>query len=111
MSWDGYADSSKLQECSKQKVGWMTRHQIDGAHWHRGLITRRRFLQATGFLAASASLGFGKASVASHNDGYTNAGVEYGKHTLRPGIRSRRIDTNNQVVLHVLESGFEAPEG
>jgi len=37
------------------------------------------------------------------------AGVDYGSATLPRGIRSRRIDTNNQVVLHILEAGFETP--
>jgi pimeloyl-ACP methyl ester carboxylesterase len=36
-----------------------------------------------------------------------NADVDYGRATLPRGIRSRRIDTNNQVTLHILEAGFE----
>jgi pimeloyl-ACP methyl ester carboxylesterase len=69
----------------------------------------RQFLQATGLLAANPAFACGEASEASGNNTYTNAGVEYGKHTLPSGIRSRRIDTNNDVVLHILEAGFEAP--
>ncbi len=38
-----------------------------------------------------------------------NDGVEYGKNTLPLGVRSRRVDTNNGVVLHILEAGFERP--
>jgi pimeloyl-ACP methyl ester carboxylesterase len=36
--------------------------------------------------------------------------VDYGRATLPPGIRSRRIDAGNQAVLHVLEAGFEPPK-
>jgi pimeloyl-ACP methyl ester carboxylesterase len=38
-----------------------------------------------------------------------NESVEYGKDTLPPGIRSRRVDNNNGVTMHVLEAGFEHP--
>jgi pimeloyl-ACP methyl ester carboxylesterase len=40
---------------------------------------------------------------------HENPNVDYGKSTLPIGIRSRRIDTNNQAVLHILEAGFESP--
>jgi pimeloyl-ACP methyl ester carboxylesterase len=33
--------------------------------------------------------------------------VEYGKATLPSGIRSRYVDTNNNMRMHVLEAGFE----
>src|SRR5258708_3521523 len=33
--------------------------------------------------------------------------VEYGKDTLPSGIRSRYVDNNNGVRMHVLEGGFE----
>ena len=38
-----------------------------------------------------------------------NEEVEYGQKTLPKGIRSRRVDNNNGVTLHVLEAGFETP--
>ena len=36
-----------------------------------------------------------------------NEHVEYGKNTLPSGIRSRYIDNNNGVRMHILEAGFE----
>jgi len=39
-----------------------------------------------------------------------NENVECGQETLPPGIRSRSIDNNNGVTMHILEAGFEVPE-
>jgi pimeloyl-ACP methyl ester carboxylesterase len=36
-----------------------------------------------------------------------NSSVGYGMETLPQGVRSRKIDTNNDVTLHILEAGFE----
>jgi pimeloyl-ACP methyl ester carboxylesterase len=59
-------------------------------------------------LFACEALGTGRSDrVRASRD---NASVEYGRATLPQGIRSRRVDTNNEVVLHVLEAGFESPE-
>ncbi len=44
----------------------------------------------------------GSAQTRPHNES-----VVYGKDTLPPGIRSRRINNNNGVTMHVLEAGFE----
>jgi len=38
-----------------------------------------------------------------------NSAVEYGRDTLGAGIRSRYVDNNNGVTMHVLEAGFELP--
>lgn len=38
-----------------------------------------------------------------------NESVEYGPKTLPSGIRSRRIDNNNGVRMHILEAGYETP--
>ena len=38
-----------------------------------------------------------------------NGDVEYGQDTLPAGIRSRRVDNNNGLTIHVLEAGFEPP--
>jgi len=38
-----------------------------------------------------------------------NDDVEYGRQSLLRGIRSRRIDNNNGVTLHILEAGFAPP--
>ncbi len=38
-----------------------------------------------------------------------NQDVEYGQDTLPVGIRSRRVDNNNGVTMHMLEAGFETP--
>jgi pimeloyl-ACP methyl ester carboxylesterase len=35
-----------------------------------------------------------------------NTAVEYGQDTLLPGIRSRYVDNNNGVRMHILEAGF-----
>jgi len=37
-----------------------------------------------------------------------NRNVEYGQDTLPLGIRSRRINNNNGVTMHILEAGFES---
>lgn len=69
-------------------------------------MTRRLFLQGVGatFLqsATVSMLGAGSALCGPR----ANTHVEYGKDTLPAGIRSRLIDTNNGVRMHVLESGF-----
>jgi len=38
-----------------------------------------------------------------------NTEVEYGQNTLAAGIRSRYINNNNGVRMHILEAGFESP--
>jgi pimeloyl-ACP methyl ester carboxylesterase len=38
-----------------------------------------------------------------------NEAVLYGRRTLPKGIRSRLIDNNNGLVMHILEAGFEHP--
>jgi pimeloyl-ACP methyl ester carboxylesterase len=69
--------------------------------------TRRRLLASSLFLLARHALGATSTNpVPAAQD---NASVDYGKATLPRGIRSRRIDTNNQIVLHILEAGFETP--
>jgi pimeloyl-ACP methyl ester carboxylesterase len=69
--------------------------------------TRRRFLAAGLYLLARAGLGATSTSLAPRS--HTNPDVQYGQATLPEGIRSRRINTNNEVVLHTLEAGFETP--
>lgn len=39
----------------------------------------------------------------------SNDRVEYGKSTVPIEIRSRRVDNNNGLTMHVLEAGFEGP--
>lgn len=74
------------------------RNQVPGA------ITRRWVLQgAAGLVAApawAAGLTKGEQAVT------TNNAVLYGQDTLPVGIRSRRVDNNNGVTLHILEAGF-----
>jgi pimeloyl-ACP methyl ester carboxylesterase len=67
---------------------------------------RRRVLAGGLFLLARHALGAITDPVPALND---NTSVDYGRSTLPRGIRSRRVDTNNQVVLHILEAGFESP--
>jgi pimeloyl-ACP methyl ester carboxylesterase len=66
---------------------------------------RRRVLASGLFLLARHALGASTDPVPASHD---NTSVDYGTSTLPDGIRSRRIDTNNQVVLHILEAGFES---
>jgi pimeloyl-ACP methyl ester carboxylesterase len=69
--------------------------------------TRRRLLASSLFLLAR--YGVGATSRNLEPAPQDNAGVGYGRGTLPSGIRSRRVDTNNQAVLHILEAGFESP--
>src|SRR5262249_15108562 len=39
----------------------------------------------------------------------TNNDVLYGQTTIPVGIRSRLVDNNNGITMHLLEAGFEAP--
>jgi pimeloyl-ACP methyl ester carboxylesterase len=67
-------------------------------------LTRRRILQGIGAAVAHSALTSHAAAAAGEN-----RSVEYGQGTLPPGIRSRRVDNNNGVTLHLLEAGFETP--
>jgi pimeloyl-ACP methyl ester carboxylesterase len=73
-------------------------------------LTRRHFLRALGLVAANAALASAEGSKASDTGTHVNVSVEYGRRTLPSGVRSRLVDTRNNVVLHVLESGFETPD-
>jgi pimeloyl-ACP methyl ester carboxylesterase len=72
-------------------------------------FSRRHFLQAMSFLATNTIPPSGAGILASDAGADQNYGVEYGRNTLPLGVRSRRLDTNNGVVLHILEAGFERP--
>lgn len=71
-------------------------------------MTRRQFVQAAGFVAANALLS-ARGGEVSGSAPFLNPNVDYGRQTLPRGIRSRHVDTNNDVVLHMLEAGFESP--
>lgn len=81
-------------------------------------VTRRRLLQGAGASLAYSVLvsgltradeldKHGSAAEQLPNTPQNNA-VEYGKDTLPSGIRSRFVDNNNGVQMHVLEAGFES---
>jgi pimeloyl-ACP methyl ester carboxylesterase len=71
-----------------------------------GADTRRHFLKGLGaLLAHSACVSHADAVVSASR----NNKVEYGRDTLGVGIRSRYVDNNNGVTMHVLEAGFEVP--
>jgi pimeloyl-ACP methyl ester carboxylesterase len=78
-------------------------------------FTRRKLLQGAGiFLAQSAVAAYVRAAdpramaaVAQVSSSPRNEDVEYGQDTLPVGIRSRIIDNNNGVKMHMLESGFQ----
>jgi pimeloyl-ACP methyl ester carboxylesterase len=70
-------------------------------------ISRRHFLQALSLLATNTAMASDiQATNAGTHDNYK---VEYGRTVLPRGVRSRRVDTNNGVVLHILEAGFDGP--
>ena len=69
--------------------------------------TRRRVLTALAALSAASFPDL--ATSDSANVRLRNESVEYGRDTLPRGIRSRRVDNNNGVTMHILEAGFELP--
>jgi pimeloyl-ACP methyl ester carboxylesterase len=85
-----------------------------------GYLTRRRILRIAGILALPAAFGARTAESSSAVGGTTsgrtsksvrNDDVEYGREALPAGIRSRYVDNNNGVRMHVLEAGFEHRSG
>ncbi len=79
--------------------------RVRGAH--QSHLSRRRLLQGAGLLLAhsfSTPLMAKVEQSDAHNDD-----VLYGQGQLPVGIRSRLIDSNNGVTLHILEAGFNAP--
>lgn len=67
--------------------------------------TRRQVLTTLAALC-TGSIG-GRAIAAPSVNHRRNDRVEYGQQTLPSGIRSRRVDNNNGLTMHVLEAGFE----
>jgi pimeloyl-ACP methyl ester carboxylesterase len=78
-------------------------------------FTRRKLLQGAGALLAQSAVTSNVMSADARATGAIaqtssiprNDNVEYGQDTLPVGIRSRIIDNNNGVKMHMLESGFE----
>jgi pimeloyl-ACP methyl ester carboxylesterase len=78
-------------------------------------FTRRKLLQSAGALLAQSAVASSvraadprrTAAVAQTPSIPRNENVEYGQDTLPVGIRSRIIDNNNGVKMHILESGFQ----
>jgi pimeloyl-ACP methyl ester carboxylesterase len=77
-------------------------------------ITRRQLLQGAGVLIAQSAVASKRETLSRFDEDaraqsatWRNEDVEYGKDTLPPGTRSRYIDNNNGVRMHVLEAGFE----
>jgi len=70
-------------------------------------ISRRHFLQALSFLATNNAVASGIQVI--NAGAHDNESVEYGNTVLPRGVRSRRVDTNNGIVLHILEAGFDGP--
>jgi pimeloyl-ACP methyl ester carboxylesterase len=77
-------------------------------------ITRREALRGLGVLLARTSLAstagaldasFAGSAAAARTT--LNDRVAYGRGTLPAGVRSRFVDSNNGVTLHLLEAGFE----
>jgi pimeloyl-ACP methyl ester carboxylesterase len=71
-------------------------------------MSRRRLLQGAAALLVKSAFA-SSADVPRPRDTARNALVEYGKDTLPSGIRSRYVDNNNGLRMHILEAGFEEP--
>lgn len=71
-------------------------------------FSRRHILQGAGILFARSALA--SAMTGADEPGTKNNNVLYGQDTLPIGIRSRQIDNNNGVTLHILEAGFDVPK-
>ena len=69
-------------------------------------ISRRRLLQGAGALLVNSALA-STPGIPQPPDIARNDEVEYGKDTLPAGIRSRYVDNNNGLRMHILEAGFE----
>jgi pimeloyl-ACP methyl ester carboxylesterase len=76
-------------------------------------FTRRQLLQGASILLAHSSVASNLGTKDRQGPGADsstigrNEHVEYGHDTLPLGIRSRYVDNNNGVKMHVLEAGFE----
>jgi pimeloyl-ACP methyl ester carboxylesterase len=70
-------------------------------------ITRRDALGS--LVTALAYIGLAERARAGGPDATLNRLVEYGQRTLPAGIRSRYVDDNNGLRMHLLEAGFETP--
>lgn len=100
--------------CGEDWRGTAT-HRMTESVTGNGNRGRRRFLQLAGLMAIRAAWASGEerqqggapASSSATSDTRINMGVEYGRQTLPPAVRSRFVDTHNDVVVHVLEAGFE----
>jgi pimeloyl-ACP methyl ester carboxylesterase len=71
-------------------------------------LTRRHLLQCAGSMLACPVLAPTVAGAAALTES-KNSQVLYGQDTLSLGIRSRLVDNNNGVIMHILEAGYEAP--
>lgn len=87
-------------------------------HSTHGPLTRRGLLRAAGTLIAGSALApdISPGAQSTHripagpaSQERTNDAVFYGRRTLPRGIRSRMVDNNNGLTMHVLEAGFDDP--
>src|SRR3569833_4678951 len=69
-------------------------------------VTRRQVLRALGLTAATVGVACGGLPKGMPSGAQVNDEVEYGKRTLPMGVRSRRVETNNDAALRILEAGF-----
>jgi pimeloyl-ACP methyl ester carboxylesterase len=77
-------------------------HRSEIAKFSAKTVTRRQLLLGAGGLLANWARGANEGRAVQRNEN-----VEYGQETLPAGIRSRYIDNNHGVRMHVLEAGFE----
>jgi pimeloyl-ACP methyl ester carboxylesterase len=67
-------------------------------------VTRRQVLQGVSGLLAHSTVSLAQTPATTRNEN-----VEYGQDTLPSAIRSRYIENQHGVRMHVLEAGFEEP--
>ena len=74
----------------------------------RANIMRRRVLKGLGATLISSAMARNESAETSAVKP-VNGAVDHGQETLPAGIRSRRVDNNCGLTMHILEAGFERP--
>jgi pimeloyl-ACP methyl ester carboxylesterase len=101
VSWSGHGLTS--EEIGVRK--YVGTSQLPESVNRREILRSAATLLTYPLLASSSA----DASAAESVPASPNPHVEYGRDTLPLGIRSRRIDNNNGITMHILEAGFEQP--
>jgi hypothetical protein len=94
------------QEVSWEKFGRMVMG-FEGYHAPSTLAGGGVLIAQSAVALKRETLGRFDEDARAQSATWRNEDVEYRKDTLPPGTRSRYIDNNNGVRMHVLEAGFE----